>query len=228
MVTATHRPADTWSPLHFLASLGAGGLAVTCFMYLTLSVPHPGQQVPVFEVILGAFAGGGLPMKAAILVAVTGIAGLAVLNIKMLIWTLARYSEFKETEGCTKLVNSNGAIQPLTMPLALARSVNAGLIIGPVFVPGLRIVVEYLFPLSMATLAAMSALPLVVGVSLIASITLCTVAAFSALVAAIVAFNSMLHNSTATESAPTLMVFAPILNYRHFATRGCLQSNPSE
>ena len=82
----THtRPADSWSPLYFLASLGAGGLAVTFFMYLLFWVPHPGQPVPVFEDILAAFQRGSLALRAAILIAVTGIAGFAFLNIKMLI-----------------------------------------------------------------------------------------------------------------------------------------------
>lgn len=263
MSTPHHRPADTWSPLYFLASLGAGGLAVTFFMYLMFWVPHPGQPVPVFEDIMAAFIGGGLPMKAAIVVAVTGIAGFAFLNIKMLVWNLSRYFEFKKTESYTKLVNSNGETQLLAMPLALAMSVNAGFIIGLVFVPGLWSVVEYLFPFAMiafaliallafrqigdflgrvlseggvfdvtannsfaqllpafalamtavgmAAPAAMSTVALTVGLSLIASILLGTIAGLYAVVAAIVAFNSMLHHGTAKESAPTLMVVVPIL-----------------
>ncbi len=263
MNSSYHRPADTWSPLYFLASLGAGGLAVTFFMFLMFWVPHPDQPVPIFEDILSAFFNGGLAMKAAILVAVTGIAGFAFLNIKMLIWNLARFSDFRKTDSYTKLVNSNGETQLLAMPLALAMTVNAGFILGLVFVPGLWSVVEYLFPLAMiafaliaylafrrigdflgrvlseggvfdvtannsfaqllpafalsmtavgmAAPAAMSTVPLTVGVSMIASIVLGTIAALYAVVAAITAFNSMLHHGTARESAPTLMVVVPIL-----------------
>ena len=97
------RPADTYSPLYFLASLGAGGLAVTFFMYLMFWVPHPGQPVPVFEDILNAWSTHGIAMKAALVVAVTGIAGFAFLNIKMLIWNLSQMSKFKKTEGYAKL-----------------------------------------------------------------------------------------------------------------------------
>lgn len=263
MHIAQNRPADTWSPLYFLASLGAGGLAVTFFMFLMFWMPHPDQPVPVFEDIMSAFTGGGLPMKAAILVAVTGIAGFAFLNIKMLIWNLARYGEFKRTDSYNQLLNSNGETQLLAMPLALAMTVNAGFILGLVFVPGLWSVVEYLFPPAMiafgliaflafrqigsflgrvlseggvfdvtannsfaqllpafalsmtavgiAAPAAMSTAPLTVGVSLITSIMLGTIAGLYALVAAITAFNSMLHHGTSRESAPTLMVVVPIL-----------------
>ena len=50
------RPADRYSPLYFLVSLGAGGLAVTFFMYLMFWVPHPTRPVPVFEDVAAAFA----------------------------------------------------------------------------------------------------------------------------------------------------------------------------
>lgn len=262
-MTHANRPADTYSPLYFLASLGAGGLAVTFFMYLMFWVPHPDAPVPVFEDIMRAFQGGSVMMQAAILVAVTGIAGFVFLNIKMLVWNLRQLSTFKKTEAYTRLVNSNGETQLLAMPLALAMSVNAGFIVGLVFVPGLWGVVEYLFPLALAAFAligviafrqigrflgrvlsiggvfdvtannsfaqllpafalamvavglsapaAMSTVPATVGLALILSIAVGTISALYALVAAVVAFNSMLHHGTARESAPTLMVVVPIL-----------------
>ncbi|SEG32036.1 TsoY family (seleno)protein [Jhaorihella thermophila] len=263
MNTSSQRPADTWSPLYFLASLGAGGLSVTFFMFLMFWVPHPGQPVPVFEDILAAFSQGGIALKAAILVAVTGIAGFAFLNIKLLIWNLARLAEFKKTDAYTKLMGSNGETQFLAMPLALAMTVNAGFILGLVFVPGLWNIVEYLFPMAMVAFgliaylafnriggflgrvlseggvfdvtannsfaqllpafalsmiavgmsapAAMSTVPTTVGISLVLSIALGAIAALYTVVAAIVAFNSMLQYGTAKESAPTLMVVVPIL-----------------
>ena len=263
MKTSEQRPADIWSPLYFLASLGAGGLAVTFFMFLMFWVPHPGQPVPVFEDILAAFSQGSVALQAAIIVAVIGIAGFAFLNIKMLIWNLARLAEFKKTDAYTMLMGSNGETQFLAMPLALAMTVNSGFILGLVFVPGLWSVVEYLFPMAMVAFAliaylafhrigaflgrvlseggvfdvtannsfaqllpafalsmtavgmsapaAMSTVPTTVGISLVLSIVLGAIAALYAMVAAIVAFNSMLHHGTAKESAPTLMVVVPIL-----------------
>ncbi|MEM8800905.1 MAG: hypothetical protein AAGF55_00040 [Pseudomonadota bacterium] len=263
MKHSQQRPADTWSPLYFLASLGAGGLAVTFFMFLMFWVPHPEQPVPVFEDILAAFSQGSIALKTAILVAVTGIAGFAFLNIRLLIWNLARLAEFKKTDAYSTLMGSNGETQFLAMPLALAMTVNAGFILGLVFVPGLWSVVEYLFPMAMVAFsliaylafnriggflgrvlsdggvfdvtannsfaqllpafalsmtavgmsapAAMSTVPTTVGISLVLSIVLGAIAALYALVAAIVAFNSMLHHGTAKESAPSLMVVVPIL-----------------
>ena len=149
MNVSCQRPADSWSPLYFLASLGAGGLAVTFFMFLMFWVPHPGQPVPVFEDILAAFSKGSMALQAAIIVAVTGIAGFAYLNLKLLIWNLARLAQFKKTDAYADLMRSNGETQFLAMPLALAMTVNAGFILGLVFVPGLWAVVEYLFPVAM-------------------------------------------------------------------------------
>ncbi|MEZ5716799.1 MAG: hypothetical protein R3D85_17605 [Paracoccaceae bacterium] len=69
MTASLKRPADSYSPLYFLASLGAGGLAVTFFMFLFFWVPHPGRPVPIFEDVLSAFNHGYLPQQAAIVVA---------------------------------------------------------------------------------------------------------------------------------------------------------------
>ena len=257
------RPADSYSPLSFLASLGAGGLAVTFFMYLMFWVPHPGQPVPVFEDILAAFTGGSVLMKTAIVIAATGIAGFVALNIKLLVWNLRQLSAFKRTPAYEKLTSSNAETQLLAMPLALAMTVNGLFVAGLVFVPGLWSVVEYLFPLALIAFvaiavlafarigaflgrvlseggvfdvtannsfaqllpafalamvavglsapAAMSTVPLTVGISLVLSVALGTVAALYGFVAAVVAFNSMLHHGTARESAPTLMIVVPIL-----------------
>ncbi|WP_066707875.1 TsoY family (seleno)protein [Celeribacter ethanolicus] len=143
------RAADHYVPTYFLASLGAGGLSVTFFMYLMFWVPHPGRPVPVFEDILTAFSTGALPMKIAILVAWLGIAVFVFLNLKYLIWNLGQYAALKKTERFQALRNSNAESTMLAMPLALAMSVNALFVAGMVYVPGLWPVVEYLFPFAM-------------------------------------------------------------------------------
>lgn len=152
------RPADSYSPIYFLASLGAGGIAVSFFMFLMFWVPHPGQPVPVFEDIAAAFATGGLSMQTAIAVAVIGIAVFAFLNIKSLIWNLQSLSVFKKTDTYAKLRNTNAEATLLAMPLALAMSVNAMFIVGLVFVPKLWSVVEYLFPMALIAFAAIGVL----------------------------------------------------------------------
>ena len=157
MTHSVQRPSDSYSPLYFLASLGAGGLSVSFFMWLMHWIPHPGQTVPVFEDIMAAFATGGALTQAIILVAMAGIAVFSFLNLKLLVWNLRRFSAWSKTDGFAAFSKTNAQSQVMAMPLALAMSVNVLFILGMVFVPGLWSVVEYLFPLAMITFLAIGA-----------------------------------------------------------------------
>lgn len=161
MQTPALRPADTWSPLYFLGSVGAGGLVATFFMWLYMWVPHPAQPVPLFEDIALAFGTGTPALRAMIVVAALGIAGFSVLNIRSLIWNLGQLQRYRGTEAHRKLITSNAETQLTALPLALAMTVNVGFILGMVFVPGLWSVVEYLFPVAMLAFAAIGGLALV-------------------------------------------------------------------
>lgn len=163
MSSPTTRPADTWSPLYFLASLGAGGLSVTFFMYLMFWVPHKGRPVPVFEDLMAAVSGGSVWMQFTVIVAMAGIAFFAFTNVRLLLWNLSAYTAFKQTDTYTALRNSNAESTLLAMPLAAAMTVNTLFIVGLVFVPGLWSIVEYLFPLALVafTLLALLALRMI-------------------------------------------------------------------
>ncbi|MCB1333594.1 MAG: hypothetical protein KDK26_08055 [Roseivivax sp.] len=150
------RPAETYSPIYFLASLGAGGISVSFFMYLMFWVPHKDKPVPVFEDILTAFTGGSAALQSAIVVAWIGIALFTFLNLKSLLWNLGALARFKQTPAYEALRNSNAESTLLAMPLALAMTVNALFIVGLVFVPGLWSVVEYLFPLALIAFGAIA------------------------------------------------------------------------
>ena len=155
-MTDQAKPAaeQAWSPLYFLAALGAGGLTVTFFMYLMFWVPHPGQPVPVFEDILAYFTAAGALGKGMVSLAVAGIAVFAVLHIRLLVWNLRKLSEFKRSQAYIDLHKTNAESQLKGVPLTLAMAVNVGFILGLVFVPGLWNIVEYLFPLAMIAFVA--------------------------------------------------------------------------
>lgn len=157
MTDHAQRPSDSYSPLYFLASLGAGGLAVTFFMWLMHWIPHPGKTVPVFEDITAAFATGGTLTQGMILAAMAGIAIFSFLNLKLLVWNLRRFNAWSKTESFAAFSKTNAQSQVMAMPLALAMSVNVLFILGMVFVPGLWSIVEYLFPLAMITFLAIGA-----------------------------------------------------------------------
>ncbi|MCA0042322.1 TsoY family (seleno)protein [Celeribacter litoreus] len=145
--------ADRYVPTYFLASLGAGGLSVTFFMYLMFWIPHPGRPVPIFEDIAAAWANGSAPLKFGIAVAMIGIAVFVFLNLKALVWNISAYRAFKKTANYESLRCSNAESTMLAMPLALAMAVNGLFIAGLVFVPKLWTVVEYLFPLALIAFA---------------------------------------------------------------------------
>ena len=160
MQPTSARPADSYSPLYFLASLGAGGLAVSFFMWLMFWVPHPDQPVPVYEDIAAAFNGGGLAMQGMIALALAGIALFAVMNLRGLLWNLGALRAWSRTEAFAKFRASNAETQLMALPLALAMAVNVGFVLGMVFVPRLWGVVEYLFPVAMLVFAAIGVLAL--------------------------------------------------------------------
>ncbi len=143
-----------YSPLYFLASLGAGGLAVTFFMYLMFWVPHPGQPVPIFEDNWAVLAGGSLIEQAMVLAAMAGIAVFAFLNVKLLVFNLRKFAAFRRSDAYEAFAKSNAGSQVLAMPLALAMTVNVGFVLGLTFVPGLWSIVEYLFPAAMVAFLA--------------------------------------------------------------------------
>ncbi|PID62628.1 MAG: hypothetical protein CSB44_03380 [Gammaproteobacteria bacterium] len=142
------RQQQPYSVLYFLKPLGAGGLAVSFFMYLMFWVPHPNQPVPVFEDIAAALRTGSLGLQIAILVALVGIAVFAFVHVRSLLWNLSQLRDYRQSPDYNALVGSNAQTQLKAIPLTLAMSVNVGFIVGLVFVPRLWSVVEYLFPLA--------------------------------------------------------------------------------
>ena len=151
---------EKYSPLYFLASVGAGGLVITFFMYLMFWIPHPGKPVPVFEDIIAFIGKTNALGQAMIAVAILGIAFFTFMNIRLLVWNLLQFKEFKKHDSFPSHQTSNAQTQVMAMPLALAMTVNASFIVGLVFVPNLWSVVEYLFPLAMITFVAIGVLTL--------------------------------------------------------------------
>ena len=152
------RPSDTYAPLYFLASVGAGGLSVTFFMWLMHWLPHPGRTVPVFEDIAAAWGRGEPLVQGMIAVAMLAIAALVALNLKSLAWNLGRFAEWRRTDAFAKFAKTNAQSQLMALPLALAMSVNGLFVAGLVFVPGLWAVIEWLFPLAILAFLGISVL----------------------------------------------------------------------
>lgn len=158
MLVMPKQMKERYSPLYFLASVGAGGLTVTFFMYLMFWVPHPGKPVPVFEDIMAYLSSANLLGQAMVYFAMAGIAFFVYLNLRLLVWNLREFALFKKTDAFLNHQKSNAQTQVKAQALALAMSVNGMFIAGLVFVPQLWSVVEYLFPLATIAFLAIGVL----------------------------------------------------------------------
>ncbi len=143
-----------YSPLYFLAALGAGGLAVSFFLMLMFWIPHPNQPIPLFGDWVLAFQTGSFVTQTMILAALTGVAFFVVWHLRLLVLNFRMWSQFKKTPEHATFASSPMQVQTLAMPLTLAMTVNISFIVGALFVPGLWSVVEFLFPMAMVAFVA--------------------------------------------------------------------------
>ena len=144
---------EGYSPLLFLASLGSGGALVSMFMFLMFMVPHKGRPLATFQDWMAAFTGDQIAYKVMIPVVLAGILFFAYLHVRTLIWNVSEFNTFKKSPAYEGFIKSNNGIQLMAIPLTFAMSMNAGLIVGAVFVPGLWGLAEYLFPAALAGFA---------------------------------------------------------------------------
>ena len=136
----------SYTPLYFLASLGAGGLAVSFFMYLMWMTPHKGQPIPSFSTIMAAWQTASIPMMIMIAAAMIGIAVFTVVHLRLIAWNISRYREWAPSPQANALAKGNAESQLMAIPLTLAMTINVMFIVGAVFVPGLWSIAEILFP----------------------------------------------------------------------------------
>ncbi|MCK5903044.1 MAG: hypothetical protein KAG28_07830 [Cocleimonas sp.] len=142
-----------YNPLHFLAALGAGGLAVTFFMYPNFMLPHEGSAMIHFGQIIQILQQDSLS-SILLSLALIAIAFLSLLHFRLLFWNISQYRKFRKTEAFKRLIDSNREISLMVIPLTLAMSVNVSFILGAVFIPELWSVVEYLFPFALLAFAS--------------------------------------------------------------------------
>jgi hypothetical protein len=144
----TNNIKKNYSPLYFLSSLGAGGLAITFFMYLLFMTNHI-TPIPTFNSLFVIFIGGNIYLQILIILSASLIAVFALLHFILLIANIKAYNHFKSNTNYQKLKTTNAEVQLMVVPLTLAMSVNVSFVLGAVFVPNLWSIVEYLFPIAM-------------------------------------------------------------------------------
>lgn len=145
---------SNYNPLYFLAALGAGGLAVSFFMYPNFMLAHKGSPLLTFDHIYTILQGDDLITSLLLSISLIAIAFLSLLHFRLLFWNISEYRKFKKTEAFKTLTHSNREISLMVIPLTLAMTINVSFILGAVFVPGLWGVVEYLFPFAILAFSA--------------------------------------------------------------------------
>lgn len=138
-----------YSPLYFLASLGAGGLAISFYLYPMFMIKHPDTPLATFDHIYQLLMGDDPLVSILLALDLLVILIFATLHFHLLLWNLCEYRRFRRTEAFTALKKTNAEVSLMTIPLTLAMSINVGFVLGATFVPGLWSVVEFLFPLAL-------------------------------------------------------------------------------
>ncbi|PLX66853.1 MAG: hypothetical protein C0603_11515 [Denitrovibrio sp.] len=137
---------ENYTPVYFLASLGAGGLTVSFFVYFMFMVNHPKTPVATFNFIYPVITGSN-PLVSAFLIAVYAAMILFFyLHIRLLIWNIKEYRQFKTTPKYHEMKNSHQAVSFMAIPLTLAMTVNCSFAFFAATVPNLWTIVEYMFP----------------------------------------------------------------------------------
>jgi hypothetical protein len=143
-----------YNPLYFLASLGAGGLAVTFFLYPMFMVKHPDSPLVSFDHLQPLLTQGEPLLRALLVADLAAVAIFALLHFRLLWWNLSEYRRFRKTASFEQLRQSNSEVSLMAIPLTLAMSVNVLFILGTLFVPGLWSFAEYLFPVALVAYLA--------------------------------------------------------------------------
>jgi hypothetical protein len=137
---------EDYNPLYFLASLGAGGLMATFFMYPMFMIKHPDTPLVTFNHIYPLVTGDNPLLVGLLALDLLAILLFSFFHFRLLAWNISEYRRFKQTRAFGKLKESNAEVSLLAIPLTLAMTINVVFMLGALFVPNLWSVVEYLFP----------------------------------------------------------------------------------
>lgn len=151
---------EKYSPLYFLAALGAGGMATFFFMYFMFLTPHPATPIPTFNSINAAWVAGDGVLRALIAVGYIGQVFFVLLHLVLLVWNLREFAAFRETAAYDKLRASNAGVTLMAIPLTLAMTLNGLFVAGATLVPNIWDVIELLLPIALLVFGAIGVLAL--------------------------------------------------------------------
>ena len=136
----------SYSPVYFLASLWAGWLSVSFFMYLMFLTDKWDRMIPTFDMLAKYFSDGNMIFMIFISIAFLLILWFWILHLYLLFWNIKKYREFKKTKDFKAIKTTNAEITLMTIPLTLAMTINVMFVFGALFIPKLWNIIEYMFP----------------------------------------------------------------------------------
>ena len=92
---------EEYSPLYFLASLGAGGLSVSIYMYLMFMIEHPKVPLATFEYIFPLIKEVNF-VSFLVLINLILVLIFSYIHFRLLFWNLKEYKLFKTTQKYKK------------------------------------------------------------------------------------------------------------------------------
>lgn len=138
--------AENYHPLYFLASLGAGGMAISFFIYPFFLIKRQGVPMATFEYVWPVLTGDSPVLAVLMAIDLALVLFLAYQHFRLLAWNFSELAQLKRTAAYAKFDPAQGDLSTMAIPLTLAMTVNVCLVLGALFVPNLWSVVEYLFP----------------------------------------------------------------------------------
>jgi hypothetical protein len=144
---------EKYTPMYHLGALGAGGLAISFFLYLNFLLPHESGIISfdqLWPIVTGAPTLKAFTVGLCLLV----VFSLALLHIVLMAWNTREFALFKKTEAYTHLRNSSAEISLMVVPLTMAMTVNVLFVMSSLLIPGMWEVIEYLFPAAMVAFLA--------------------------------------------------------------------------
>jgi hypothetical protein len=144
----------SFNPQVFLSALGAGGLAISFFLYPQFMIPHPATPMVTFEVLQQVLLGENPWASALLALDLILILTFAFIHFHLLAKSLLVYWRFRQTQAFSDLRQGNDEVSLMGIPLTLSMSINVLLVLGVLYVPGLWRLVEWLFSTALLVYAA--------------------------------------------------------------------------
>jgi hypothetical protein len=144
----------SFNPNYFLSALGAGGLAISFFLYPMFMLPHPQTPMVAFEPIRAVLQGDNRLLSVLLAVDLMAVLAFAFIHFHLLTRSLIAFRRFRHTSAYESLRKGNSEVSLMAIPLTLSMSMNVMFVLGSLFVPGLWRVVEWIFPFALVAYIA--------------------------------------------------------------------------